>query len=132
MAGKNVKCVDCEWLRDNDDKYAGNVPSEKYRCGKDSCTKTVGDVFAIRDCSWFDVATSEHFTRRPEPSGKIVQCCMCSQLRKIPYTQAKPTHHENWKRKCDGSTCQYEDTVASRPCAAYIFGTPEDKTNCGW
>ena len=45
-----------------------------------------------------------------------VRCQDCIHLRKIPYIEAIPTHHENWECSLQGCTMQYEFTVGYIQC----------------
>lgn len=58
----------------------------------------------------------------------MVKCQNCKHLKKMPYREAYPSHHENWLCKADGTTKIYEDTVAIRECSRY---DPIDRTNVG-
>jgi len=132
MSNNKVRCVNCEWIIENRPEDIKIFPSEKYLCQKDGCTKTIGDIFARRECSWCNPTSNRKFPELEEPEGNNVICQQCGMLHKISYKRARPTHHENWQRSCDGSTCQYEDTVAERVCPAFNKGKPHDKTNLGW
>ena len=47
------------------------------------------------------------------------KCQKCQHLEKLPYSQARPTHHENWHCKANGWTLAYPFTVALIECASY-------------
>nr|AAU84207.1 hypothetical protein GZ37D1_54 [uncultured archaeon GZfos37D1] len=49
----------------------------------------------------------------------MVKCQNCTQLEKIPYSQARPTHHENWHCKINGWTLAYPFTVVEIKCPSY-------------
>jgi hypothetical protein len=49
----------------------------------------------------------------------MVKCQDCKHLKKMPYIEARPSHHENWFCKSDGTTHKYEDTVAIRECSRF-------------
>ena len=50
----------------------------------------------------------------------MVKCQKCKYLTKLPYIEARPTHHENWQCDADGTTHKYEDTTAERECSRYV------------
>lgn len=50
----------------------------------------------------------------------MVKCQDCKHLKKLPYIEARPTHHENLQCLADGTTHKYEDTVAIRECSCFI------------
>lgn len=52
-------------------------------------------------------------------SNDHVQCVNCKHLMKLPYSEAYPTHHENWKCRSRGITMNYELTVAYQKCSSY-------------
>jgi len=132
MLSNQVRCVECSWPIPNTEENLKICPAEKHLCQKDGCTKTDGDILAIRECSWFKKAEKPKFPNIELSNANLVQCQRCSRLHKISYLRARPTHHENWQRTCDGSTCQYEDTVAWRDCPLHTPGEPKDNTNLGW
>lgn len=132
MINPKITCSNCTHIRENNEEGLKICPSELYLCQKDGCTKTCGDVHAIRECSWYKYAENKPNFLCDPPSGELVQCQRCKKLQKISYFRAYPTHHENWIRTCNGSTCQYEDTVALRSGCAYERGKPRDTTKGGW
>ena len=49
-----------------------------------------------------------------------VQCTSCRWLEKLPYIEAYPTHHENWKCKRTGITMRLEGTQAYQICSSFV------------
>jgi len=49
----------------------------------------------------------------------MVKCQNCQHLEKMEYSQARPTHHENWRCKENGWTMAYPFTVAEIECPPF-------------
>jgi len=49
-----------------------------------------------------------------------VQCTSCRWLEKLPYIEAYPTHHENWKCRRTGITMRLEGTQAYQICSSFV------------
>lgn len=128
MNEERVRCLDCMKIRELTEEEQKFDVHARGHCSGEGGTKDFDDIHAWRLCSRFKRGENNLVMRNIKLCDKSVRCLDCSNLVKIPYVLARPTHHENWECPAKGVTKQFEDCEAVRCCKSYIRGKPKNKT----
>lgn len=128
MTETRVRCLDCMKIRELTEEEQRFDVHALGHCSGEGGTKDYDDITAWRLCSRFKRGENNLVLRKFRRCDQSVKCLECSHLVKIPYIQARPTHHENWECPAKGVTKQFEDCEALRCCEKYNRGKPTNKS----
>lgn len=127
MSEERVRCLNCMRIRQLTDEEMKLDVHAMGLCSGEGGTKDLDDITAWRKCSRYLFGENDLPLRHSKRCDQSVKCLECENLVKIPYIQARPTHHENWECPKKGVTKQFEDCEALRCCDKYSRGKFKNK-----